>query len=345
MPWTKVMVDHKEFEDTLAREGLRGITYKQALNEAQRQLLETDDRVYIIGEGVDDVGGVFGSTSGLAKDFGPRVMDMPIAENGLTGIAVGSAICGMRPVFVHMRSDFLPMCLDQIANHAAKWSYMTNGTAGAPIVIRHLVGKGWGSAAQHSQALHGLFTQFAGLKVAVPSTPYDAKGLLISAVRDGNPVLFCEHRWLYDFMGYVPQEIYAEPFGKGVIRRKGADVTIVAISLMVYEAVKAARILEKEGIDAEIVDPRTLKPFDEDMVLTSVKKTGRLIVADAATANGAAAEITALVCEHALSSLKAAPRRVCLPDTPTPASPALEKVFYPTAETIAEAARQVVKAG
>src|SRR5208283_4510585 len=278
MPWTKVYIDKADFEDTLAKKGMRGLSYKDALREAQSQLLESDERVFLMGEGIDDPGGVFGTTQGLADRFGKeRVMDIPIAENGLTGVAIGAAVAGMRPVFIHMRMDFLPMCMDQIINHAAKWNYMTGGAVNVPLVIRSIIGRGWGSAAQHSQALHALFVHIPGLKVVAPSTPYDAKGLLISSVEDGNPIMFVEHRWIYDYIGYVPEEMYRVPLGTGVIRREGKDVTVVAISQMVYEAMKAAKALAGEGIELEIIDPRCLKPLDEALIFDSVKKTGRLI--------------------------------------------------------------------
>jgi len=343
MPWTKVLVDKTEFERTLGKDGLRGRTYKQALLEAQDQLLATDGRVYLIGEGIDDPGGVFGSTLGLAKKYGPdRVMDMPISENGMTGVTLGSAICGMRPILIHMRMDFLPMGMDMLVNHAAKWHYMTGGRLNAPLVIRSIIGKGWGSAAQHSQALHGLFLSVAGLKIAVPATPYDAKGLLISASRDGNPVLFCEHRWLYDFNGYVPEEQYSVEFGKAVVRRPGKDITIVAVSLMVYEAIKAAQELEKLGIDAEIVDPRTIKPLDMDTILSSVAKTGRLLIADCGPATGGfASETAARVAEKGFQYLKTRVGIIGLPDCPTPASPVLEKAFYPDSADIVRLAREM----
>lgn len=346
MPWTKVLIDKAEFENTLGKQGLRGLSYRAALLEAHTQLLESDPAVIVIGEGVDDPGGVFGSTLDLHKKFGrERVYDMPIAENGLTGVAVGAAACGLKPVFVHMRTDFLPMCMDQLANHAAKWHYMTGGKVNIPLVVRSLIGRGWGSAAQHSQALYSLFTHIPGLKVVAPATPYDAKGLLVSAVRDGNPVMFFEHRWLYDFTGYVPQESYAVSFGQGAVRRVGKDVTIVAVSLMVYEAVKAARLLEKDGIDAEVIDPRTLKPLDEKLILESVSKTGHLVVADnAASFNGFSAEVAALAAEKGFGLLKSQVRRVCLPDVPVPASPELEKAYYPGAEDIAQAVRLALKA-
>lgn len=344
MPWTKVLIDKTDLE-AAGKDGLRNITYRAALLEAQRQLLATRPEVYLLGEGIDDPGGVFGSTLGLAKEFGPaRVMDTPIAENGLTGIAAGSAMCGMRPIFIHMRMDFLPMCLDQIVNHAAKWRYMTGGKVPCPIVIRSIIGRGWGSAAQHSQALHGLFTHFPGLKVVTPATPYDAKGLLLAAVDEGGPVMFCEHRWLYEFQGYAPEEQYKVPFGQAVVRKEGKDVTIVAVSLMVYEAVKAARALEAEGISAEVLDPRTIKPLDTAAILASVKKTGRLVVADAGNVmTGISAEIAAQVAEKGFKYLKAPVRRVGLPDVPTPAAPGLEQAFYPGAADIKAAALELVK--
>ncbi|MDD4004604.1 MAG: transketolase C-terminal domain-containing protein [Elusimicrobiaceae bacterium] len=345
MPWTKVLIDDEDLKTALRKDGLRVTTYVNALNEAHRQLLDADPAVYVIGEGVDDPGGVFGSTRGLLAAYGPdRIMDIPIAENGLTGIALGSALCGMKPIFVHMRQDFLPMCMDQIVNHAAKWHYMTGGKCSAPLVIRALAGRGWGSAAQHSQTLHGIFTAFAGLKVAVPATPYDAKGLLIAAVRDGNPVLFCEHRWLYGFEGYAPDGMYEVPFGKAVVRKPGTQVTIVAVSLMVYEAMKAARELERLGVSAEVVDPRTIKPLDRAAIAESVRKTGRLLVADTGGVHsGISAEITAGACEDAFSFMKAPPARIGLPDCPTPAGAELEKAFYPGAADIVACALRLVR--
>jgi pyruvate/2-oxoglutarate/acetoin dehydrogenase E1 component len=345
MPWTKVYTDKTDLRDTLAGEGLRALSYREALNEAQVQLLRNDEHVFLLGEGVDDPGGIFGSTLGLWQEFGKdRVMDIPIAENGMTGIAIGAAMAGMKPIFVHMRMDFLPMCMDQIINHAAKWNYMTGGKVNVPLVIRSIIGRGWGSAAQHSQALHGLFMHIPGLKVIVPSTPYDIKGLLMEAVYDGNPVMCIEHRWVYDYIGYVPEEPYTIPFGKGVVRRPGMDVTIIAISLMVYEAMKAAKTLESMGIDAEVIDPRTLNPLDNELIVGSVKKTGRLVIADVACkTGGAGAEITCRVAESAHEYLKAPVRRINFPDAPTPCSPVLEEAYYPNAETIVQTVREAMR--
>lgn len=343
MPWTKVYIDKADFEGTLAKEGLRGVSYQNAIREAQLQLLEKDDRVFLMGEGIDDPGGIFGTTVGLAEKFGKnRIMDIPIAENGLTGVAIGAAVAGMRPIFIHMRMDFLPMCMDQIINHAAKWNYMTGGQINVPLVIRSIIGRGWGSAAQHSQALHALFTHIPGLKVVIPSTPYDVKGLLIAAVEDGNPVMFIEHRWIYNYIGYVPEEMYTVPIGKGIIRKTGRDVTVVALSQMVYEAMKASKTLEGEGIDVEIVDPRSLKPLDEELILDSVKKTGRLVIADVACkTGGVGAEIACRVAESAFQYLKSPVKRVNFPDAPTPCSPVLEDAYYPDHKDIENAVREL----
>jgi pyruvate dehydrogenase E1 component beta subunit len=271
-------------------------------------------------------------------------MDIPIAENGLTGVAMGAALAGMRPIFVHMRMDFLPMCMDQIMNHAAKWHYMTGGQVNVPLVMRSIIGRGWGSAAQHSQGLHGLFLHVPGLKIVMPSTPYDAKGLLIAAVQDGNPVLFVEHRWVYDYIGYVPEEMYIVPIGKGIIRRAGKDVTVVALSQMVYEAMKAANTLAAQGCELEIIDPRTVNPLDFDLIWESVRKTGRLVIADVACkTGGVGAEIACRIVEQAADSLKAPVKRVNFPDVPTPCSPVLEDAYYPNAQTIIQAVNEVWK--
>ncbi len=344
MPWTKVFLSKDEMERTLAQPGLRAITYCDAILEAQRQAMETDGRVFLMGEGVDDPGGIFGTTLGLVDLFGKdRVMDIPLAENGMTGVAVGAAAAGMKPVFIHMRNDFLPMCMDQLVNHAAKWFYMTGGRVNIPLVVRAIIGRGWGSAAQHSQAFHSLFTHIPGLKVVMPATPYDAKGLFFAALDDGNPVMFIEHRWAFGSVGYVPEEIYRVPIGTGIVRRHGTDVTVVAISQMVYEAMAAAAQAEEDGIDIEVVEPRTLKPLDQEVILSSVRKTGRLIIADVACRTGSvAAEIACRVCEAEPEILKAPVRRVCFPDAPTPAGPTLEQAYYPDSSSILEAVRDLV---
>lgn len=343
MPWTKVYID-QHADETLAQEGLRGITYREALREAQAEILQKDPSSFLLGEGVDDPGGIFGSTLGLADEFGKsRVIDSPIAENGMTGIAIGAAMAGMKPIFVHMRMDFLPMCMDQLVNHAAKWYFMTGGKVNVPLIVRAIIGRGWGSAAQHSQALHGLFTHVPGLKVVMPATPYDAKGLMLAAHRDGNPIMFVEHRWLYDRIGFVPEGTFEVPLGKGIVRREGSDVTVVALSTMVYEAIKAAEILSKEGIEVEVIDPRTLIPFDDQLVIDSVQKTGRLLVADVACkTGGVGAEIISRVVESDAIRLKSGVRRVNFPDSPTPCSPSLEEAYYPDFSAIVFSVKEMM---
>lgn len=346
MPWTKTYTNRTEFESAGgAAAGLRGLTYKDALLEASAQLLKADKDVFIMGEGVDDAGGVFGTTKDLHLKFGrKRVMDTPLAEAALTGIAIGAAAAGMRPIFVHMRVDFIPLSMDQIINHAAKWHYMFGGAVSVPLTIRSIIGRGWGSAAQHSQSLQALLAHAPGVKVVMPANPYDAKGLLLSAVYDGNPVIFIEHRWLYDHVGHVPEEPYGVPIGKGMIKRKGGDVTIVALSHMVFESMQAAAALAAEGIEAEVIDLRTLKPLDAPLILESVAKTGRLVVADTGWKEcGIGAEVIAKVTEEAFGALKAAPTRINLPECPTPASPALEKIYYPGKNEIIAACRAFFK--
>lgn len=342
-----VYIDKSELEKAseLSGKGIRALSYREAIRESLGQIMERDERVFLLGEGVDDPGGIFGTTIGLVNKFGKeRVMDIPIAENSMTGIAIGAAIAGMRPIFVHMRMDFLPLCMDQIINHAAKWYYMTGGKVNVPLVIRSIIGRGWGSAAQHSQALHSLFNHIPGLKVVMPATPYDAKGLLIASVEDGNPIIFVEHRWVYDYVGYVPEEMYTIPLGKGALRKEGKDVTVVAISQMLYETIKASKILEDEGIDIEIIDPRTIKPLDEELIFDSVKKTGRLIIADVACrTGGVGAEIACRVSESVFKYLKSPVKRINFPDTPTPCSPILEGAFYPDSNSIINSVKELLK--
>ncbi len=345
MPWTKVYGDRSEFDKIASVEkNLRGLTYAEALAEATEGALSSDPDVFVLGVGVDDPGGVFGSSLGLIDKFGPeRVMDTALAENGITGIAIGAAIAGMRPLLVHMRVDFLPLSLDQIMNHAAKWHYMFAGRINVPITIRAIIGRGWGSGAQHSQSLQSLFTQIPGLKVVMPATPYDAKGLLLARLYDNNPVIFIEHRWLYGHVGHVPKGDFRIPLGTALTRREGTDVTIVATSLMVFEAIKAAEELAADGIEAEIIDLRTLKPMDTPAILKSVEKTGRLVIADTGGKDGGiGAEISARVAEEGFGSLKAPIARVGLPDVPTPTSHILEEAFYRGRADIVKAVRKIL---
>lgn len=305
--------------------------------------MSTDDRVFLMGEGIDDASGVFGTTLGLVDEFGfERVVDTPIAENGMTGVAMGAAINGMRPVFIHMRPDFIIISLDQLLNHAAKWFYMSGGKVAVPLTIRCVIGRGWGSAAQHSQNIQGLLTHLPGLKVLMPATAQDAKGLLIAAVRDPNPVVILEHRWLFDKTGHVPKELYETPIGKANICRYGSDVTVVATSIMAHEAMLAAEALSAKGYDPEIIDLRSIKPWDENCIAESVQKTGRLVVADTGHQyGGVAAEIAARITELCFSSLKAPVRRITLPEAPVPAAASLEKIYFPGQLEIIAAVKDV----
>lgn len=334
-------IDKKK--DSMERE----ITYAKAVLEATAQCMAEDASVYIMGLGVPDPKGIFGTTLGLKDKFGNhRVMDMPVSENGMTGVAIGSAIAGMRPIMTHQRIDFMLLALDQIINNAAKWHYMFGGKMKVPITIRLLVGRGWGQGPQHSQSLHALFAHIPGLKVVMPFTPYDAKGLLVSAIRDNNPVIYIEHRWLHNISGIVPEKIYSVPLGKARIVKEGKDITIVASSYLVLESIKAADYLGKDGIFAEVIDPRTLQPLDRESIINSVGKTGRLLVVDGDWRSfGVSAEIIAAVSEQAHSKLKTAPVRVTFPDLPTPTSWALANHYYPKPIDIINAARKMFSLG
>ena len=323
----------------------RKLQYSLALNEALHQMMESDPSVFLIGQGVKSPWYVGNTAQGLLERFGEtRVIDTPVSENAVTGAAVGAAIAGMRPVVVHPRMDFMFYAFDPIINEAANWYYMNGGKASVPVVIWGIINRLGEQAAQHSQALHSLFAHVPGLKVVMPATPYDAKGLMISAIRDPNPVIYIDDRLLYRQEGEVPKEIYEVEIGKGIVRRKGRDVTIVGISCMAIEAQRAAEQLEVSGIDAEVIDLRSAKPVDEALILRSVKKTGRLVIADGGWKTcGWAAEIAALASEGAWKSLKAPIRRITLPDCPAPASNVLEKVYYRSSADIVKAVRQVLK--
>ena len=318
----------------------RELTYAQAIHEALDLCLAKDPSVYLMGLGVPDPKGIFGTTLGLQKKYGAkRVMDMPTAENGMTGIALGSALVGMRPVMVHQRIDFAVLAMEQIVNQAAKWHYMFGGKAKVPMVIRLLVGRGWGQGTQHSQSLQSWFAHIPGLKVVMPTTAADAKGLMISSIEDDNPVIFIEHRWLHNVKGMVPTGVTREPLGKARVVREGSDVTLVAVSYMTLEAIRAAEYLAEEGVSAEVLDLRSVRPLDREAVLASVRKTGRLVMADTSWATaGISAEILAIATEDAFSSLKAAPVRLTLPDCPIPSTPGLANECYPRANDIAAAA-------
>lgn len=324
---------------------MRAITYAEAIREAHAQLLASDPRVFLIGQGVWSPWYAGTSLKDLEKEFGrDRVIDTPVSENAVTGAAIGAALLGMRPIVFHPRMDFMLLAMDPIINQAANWSYMFAGRVRAPVVIRAAINRGGEQGAQHSQALHAFFFHVPGLKVVMPSTPYDAKGLLISAVYDGNPVLYIDDRWLYGDRGDVPAELYKVPIGKGVVRRPGRDVTIVGISYMAKLAEQASEPLSSRGIDAEVIDLRSLKPWDVDLVCSSVEKTGYLVVADGGWKTaGAAAEIAATVASQVFGRLKAPIQRVTLPDAPAPTSRALEKAYYPTTDTIVKAVEQLLR--
>lgn len=346
MPWTSIQADrHPPTEPFDAAGGDRQLTYREAIREALDQAMTLDPRVFLLGEGIDDPGGVFGTTLGLAAAHGPqRVMDMPLAENGLTGVAAGAAMTGLRPVLIHMRVDFLPMAMDQIVNHVAKWSYMTGGRSKVPLTMRAIIGRGWGSAAQHSQSLHALFAHVPGLRVLLPATPYDAKGLLLGAIAAGVPALVIEHRWLYDRRGPVPAAPYTVPAGSGAVLRRGETITLAGVSHMVVELLQAAEVLARQGVSAEVLDLRSARPLDRELLTASVRKTGRLVVADPGWSScGLAAEVAAVVAEQAWDALRAPVCRLCLADCPTPASPVLEEAYYPGVNEIVAAAGRLLE--
>ncbi len=320
----------------------RILKYCDAIREALDVSLGRDSSVYLMGLGVPDPKGIFGTTSGLQEKYGSeRVFDIPISENGMTGIAIGSAITGKRPILTHQRLDFALLAIEQMVNQAAKWHYMFGGQVSVPAVFRMILGRGWGQGPQHSQALHAWFAHIPGLKVVMPTTPHDAKGMLIASIEDNNPVIFLEHRWLHNISGIVPEGHYSVPIGPVRIAREGKDVTIVATSTMVLEALRAAEILEIQNISTEVIDLRTINPLDRESIEHSVRKTGRLIVADIGHYSfGISGEIISGLIEKDLSIFKAPPVRIALPDIPTPTSHALAKNYYPRFPQLVVAALQ-----
>jgi acetoin:2,6-dichlorophenolindophenol oxidoreductase subunit beta len=324
---------------------MRTLTYTQAMREAFAQLLASDPRVFVIGQGVWSPWYAGTSLKDLDKEFGRRrIIDSPVSENATTAAAIGAAMAGMRPIVFHPRMDFMLLAVDPIVNQAANWSYIFAGQVQVPVVIRASINRGGEQGAQHSQAMQALFMHIPGLKVVMPATAYDAKGLLVAAVRDGNPVMYIDDRWLYEEVSEVPEEIYEVPIGRAAVRRTGSDVSIVATSYMATQAVTASKLLERRGVDAEVIDLRSISPWDQESVLCSVRKTGCLVVADAAWKTcGVAAEIAASVAELAFDDLHAPIVRVCLPDSPAPSSAPLERAYYTGAEDIVQAVERVLE--
>lgn len=317
----------------------RQLSFAQGINEAIATAMTIDPDMACFGLGVDDPKGVFGTTMGLKEKFGPdRVFDMPTAENGMTGVAIGAALNGVRSVMTHQRLDFFLLAMDQLVNNAAKWMYMFGGTRPVPITIRLILGRGWGQGPTHSQNLQSWFAHIPGLKVVMPTTAADAKGLLLSSIMDPNPVVFLEHRWLHQMVGEVPEGDFRLPLGKAEVVRTGKDVTIVSLSYMTVEAIHAVDFLQKQGISVELIDLKTVNPIDWATIAQSVKKTGRLLALDTSNETcSVAGEVIARTSINQFSDLKQAPQRLALPDFPSPSSPALTKDYYHRAEHIVDA--------
>jgi pyruvate dehydrogenase E1 component beta subunit len=325
----------------------RLIRYVDAIAEACAQEMERDERVFVFGLDVDDHKAIQGSTAGLVEKFGPdRCFGTPLSEDAMTGIAIGAAMAGYRPVHVHIRMDFMMLVMNQLVNIAAKAHYMYEGQVKVPLVVRTMIGRSWGQGAQHSQALHSMFMHVPGLKVVAPSNAHDAKGCMIAAIRDDSPVIFMEHRLFCNMQSYVSADPFVTPLGKGRVMHEGKDITIVGISHMVIESLRASHYLEKAGISAEIIDPITLRPLDIDMIVASVKKTGRLLVVDNGWLNcGAAGEIMMQVMEALPEGLGGKPipmARMGFAESPCPTTKPLENLFYPNGKTIAERAFRLV---
>ncbi len=325
---------------------MREITYVEAVREALRQAMAADDRIFLIGEDIGVYGGAFGATAGLIQDFGAeRVIDTPISEAGITGACIGAALTGMRPVGEIQFMDFITLSMEQLVLQAAKIRFMFGGKASVPMVLRTPAGSGTGAAAQHSESLENWFVHIPGLKVVMPSSPYDVKGLLLAALQDENPVIFIEHKLLYKTKGPVPEEMYTIPLGQSNVVRPGKDLTVVATSIMVNRAVEAANKLAEEGLDVEVVDPRTLSPLDDSVIIESVKKTGRaMVVHEAVKTSGFGAEVVARLNEsEAFDYLEAPVRRVAGLDIPIPYNRNLEYHAVPQVETIATEARKLIR--
>jgi acetoin:2,6-dichlorophenolindophenol oxidoreductase subunit beta len=323
---------------------MREITYREALNESLRYNLKNDKRVFCWGEDIGILGGAFGVTAGLYSEFGPdRIIDTPISEIAIVGAGVGAALGGLRPVIEIMYIDFTPGCMDMIINQMSKIHYMFGGQCRVPMVLRIVSGASGANAAQHSQSFYSFFVHTPGLIVVTPTTPYDAKGLLNTAIQDENPIVFVENKRIVNIKGEVPEEYYTIPFGKADVKKEGNDVTIVATQALVYDALKLAVEMEKEGVSIEVIDPRSLKPLDKETIFNSVKKTGKLVVADEGWLYcGMASEIAATVAEEMFDYLDAPIIRIGSPDTPCPFSPPLENAYIPGINQLRDAVKKII---
>jgi pyruvate dehydrogenase E1 component beta subunit len=323
----------------------RTLTYAQAINEALAQAMTMDNSVICYGLGVPDPRGVFGTTIGLQERFGKaRVFDMPASENAMTGVAIGASLNGIRPVMTHQRVDFFLLALDQLVNNAAKWHYMFGGQTPVPITIRLIIGRGWGQGPTHSQSLQAWFAHIPGLKVVMPATSADAKGLLLSSIFDDNPVIFLEHRWLHNLEGNVPVDDFRIPIGEAHRIKTGNDISVISSSYMTIEALHAVESLKDKGITCDLIDLRSVKPIDWELIFSSVRKTGRLLVLDTgALTGGISGEIIARVSTECFDSLVHVPQRLALPDFPTPTSPALTKAYYAGAIEIVDVVAKMLE--
>ncbi|MBL79123.1 MAG: alpha-ketoacid dehydrogenase subunit beta [Nitrosomonadaceae bacterium] len=325
---------------------LRNISFSEAIREGLDDAMGLDTNVIVIGEGVPDPKAIFNTTAGLREKYGARrVFDMPLSENGLTGVCIGAALSGLRPVMIHQRIDFALLAMDQLVNNAAKWHYMFNGKASVPLVVRVIVGRGWGQGPQHSQSLQAMFSLVPGLKVVMPTTANDAKGMLISAIEDNNPVIFIEHRWLHQIKDNVPRTCYRVPLGQAKVLHEGEAVTVAAFSYMAVESLIAAKALVSiMNISIEVLDMRSVSPLDVESVLNSVRKTGRLIVADTAFRTGSiAGELISQVAERAFSFLKSQPVRIASYDHPVPTSHFMIEYYYPGPKNIVDAVLDMMR--
>jgi pyruvate dehydrogenase E1 component beta subunit len=342
MPWDEGLVNSLVYDKPEANQG-RVLGYAAAVREALDLALQTDPNVIVLGQGVDDPGSMFGTTKGLHHKYGrARVFDTPLSEEAMMGVSAGAAMNGLRPVYMHNRPDFILLAMNQLVTHATKFHFMDNGQTTVPMVVWAAIGRGWGSGAQHSQSIQGLLLGVPGLRILMPSTPFDAKGLMAAAIADNNPVVIFEHRWLMKKEGIVPEGPYQVPIGKGIFRRRGEDLTIVGASHALELALNAANQVAADGIEADVIDLRTLKPLDVDIIEESLKVTGKLLVVDTGWAmGGVCAEIGCLAAERWFAHLRAPVCRIGLPDIPTPAGFTLEQFYYPDAKRMVAAIQQL----